>query len=40
MSSPYPLLTDKQLEELGVKTMGDRAVLRKRNREAEQSTLL
>jgi len=34
------LLTDKELEELGVKTIGDRAVLRKRCREAEQDSLL
>lgn len=34
--STIPLLTDKELEELGVKTIGDRAVLRKRCREAEQ----
>ena len=32
-----PLLADKELEELGVKTMGDRAVFR--SREAERSML-
>ena len=38
--STIPLLTDKELEELGVKTIGDRAVWRKRCREAEQGILL
>ena len=32
-----PLLTDRDLDELGIKTVGDRAVLRKRCRDSEQS---
>ena len=36
----YPSTGDKELEELGVKTIGDRAVLRKRCREADQGMLL
>ena len=35
--STVPLLTDRDLEELGIKTVGDRAVLRKRCRDSERS---
>lgn len=35
--STVPLLTDRDLEELGIKTVGDRAVLRKQCRDSERS---
>ena len=38
--STIPLLSNKELEELGVKTIGDRAVLRKRCRKADRGMFL